>query len=85
MTYDSTADVAESGSLTRRVTACVALEGQESPEVWTYQNRWGWAAAPGWGEAFASAQAAGNPDPGADEAVITDAMILTQVQAMRGA
>jgi hypothetical protein len=31
--------------------------------------------------AYASALAAGNPDPGGDPAVITDAMILAKVQA----
>lgn len=83
MSFDSVADVADSASLARRITACAAQEGEQAPETWTYTNRWGYAAAPGWGDAFASAQAGGNPDPGADEAVITDGMILTQVQAMR--
>ena len=32
--------------------------------------------------AYASALAADNPDPGGDEAVITDGMILAQVQSM---
>lgn len=83
MSYDTIADVSESGSLRRRITACAAQEGEADPDSWVYKTRWVWAAAPGWGEAFASAEAAGNPDPGADEAVITDAMILTQVQDMR--
>lgn len=83
MSYNSTADVSESGSLTRRITACAAQEGEDAPDAWAYQNRWVWAAAPGWGDAFASAQAGGNPDPGKSEDVITDGMILTQVQAMR--
>lgn len=84
MSFDSVADVSESGSLRRRVTACVAQEGQADPDIWAYDNRWGYAAAPGWGAAFASAEAGGNPDPGAAEDVITDGMILTQVQAMLG-
>lgn len=82
MSFDTVADVSESGSLRRRVTACAAQEGETDPETWAWQTRWQWAAAPGWGDAFASAEAAGNPDPGADEAVITDAMILGQVQTM---
>lgn len=55
-------------------------------DQWTQQNRRIWAAAPGWADAWASALALheDNPsyDPGKDEAVITDAMILGQVQAM---
>ena len=46
----------------------------------------GWAASPGWDAAWESALAS-HPDepeydPGADEAAITDAMILSQVQSM---
>lgn len=83
MSFDSVADVSESGSLRRRVAACAAQEGEADPDAWAWNTRWEWAAAPGWGDAFASAEASGNPDPGADEAVITDAQILTQVQIMR--
>lgn len=68
------------------------------PDSWMYRNRREWAAAPGWDDAWAYALALHPPaepidpppppqmllgyDPGADEAVITDAMILSQVQAM---
>lgn len=82
-TYDSIADVADSASLARRVTACASQEGDPSPETWTYQHRWQYAAQPGWGAAFASAEAGGNPDPGADPAVVTDGQILSAVQALR--
>jgi hypothetical protein len=83
-TYDSIADVADSASLARRVTAAAAQQGQTEPERWTYEHRWVYGAAPGWGAAFASAEAAGNPDPGAAPDVITDGMILSQVQSMLG-
>ena len=84
-TYDSVADVAESASLRRRVTAAAAQEGDQDPESWAYQHRWEYAAAPGWGAAFASAEAAGNPDPGAAPDVVTDAQILAEVQRIMGA
>lgn len=84
MSFDNVADVAESASLRRRITACAAQEGEPDPDSWAYLTRWQWAAAPGWGAAFASAEVSGDPDPGAAEDVITDAMILTQVQDMRG-
>lgn len=59
------------------------------PPEWVNQNRYVWAASPGWGAAWDSALAA-HPDdpeyePGADPAVITDGMILSTVQALGGA
>ena len=83
-TYDSVADVAESASLRRRVTAAAAQEGNPDPESWAYAHRWEYGAAPGWGAAFASAEAAGNTDPGAAPDVVTDAQILAEVQRIRG-
>jgi hypothetical protein len=83
--YGSIADAADSGSLQRRVTACAAQQGVEGdPWSWAWDNRYEWAASPGWGAAWDSAVASENPDPGADPAVITDQMILSQVQGMLG-
>lgn len=85
-TYTDIADVSDSPTLQRRVAACAAQQqAPGDPWAWQYENRYQWAAAPGWGAAWASALASGNPDPGKDPAVITDGMILTQVQAMLGA
>lgn len=61
----------------------------EKPEVnadeWTRENARIWAAAPGWDAAWQSARVA-HPEPeyqpGKDEAVITDGMILSQLQSM---
>lgn len=39
-------------------------------------------SAPGWADAWESAAAAGNEQPGRDEAVITDPMILAAVQQL---
>lgn len=93
MTYLNQSEIAASASMFSRVAQCAAQQGEKYPDDWTNINRRIWAAAPGWEDAWASAQAAheGDPappigetayDPGADEAVITDAMILAQVQAM---
>ena len=62
-------------------------------DAWMIDHRREWAAAPGWDAAWESAKVShpadpeapvGTPpyDPGADEAVITDGQILSQVQAM---
>jgi len=69
-----------------RVAQCAASEGLEDPDYWTNQNRRKWSASPGWDTAWASAVETNknNPtyDPGKDEAVITDGMILSEVQAL---
>ena len=51
--------------------------------TWTYQNKWAFSAQPGWDGAYAYAVVA-NPtlEPGDNEAVITDGMILSAVQAL---
>ena len=84
-TYLDIANAADSFNLQRRVAAAAAQQDAPGdPSQWALDNRLGWASAPGWGAAWASAVAAGNPDPGADPAVITDAQILAQVQLMLG-
>jgi hypothetical protein len=53
---------------------------------WAGDNMYLWAASPGWGEAWTYALTvhADDPDyePGADESVITDGMILATVQEL---
>jgi hypothetical protein len=84
------ATISENTPMNRRVAACYAQQTAGDvepvdPTQWAFDRRYGWAAAPGWAEAWDSAVASGVDDPGADPAVITDAQILTQVQAMIGA
>lgn len=75
--------------LRNRLAAAVALEGIDvvKPEEWVQANRWRIATQPGWAASWESALAAERPDPNAytpgnDETVITDAMILSAVQAV---
>lgn len=86
MTYLIQDQIASSAQLSNRIAQAAAAEGVTGdPDQWTRDNRRKWAAAPGWDAAWASAQVthpADSYDPGADESVITDAMILSQVQAM---
>lgn len=81
-TYWGIYKTAHSNSLQQRVTSAAVKEGIEGYEQWAYANRWVWGAAPGWAAAYESAEVSGVEDPGADPAVITDPMILAQVQAM---
>lgn len=87
MTYLMQNRVATSLGMTVRVAQAAATEGIPDPDTWTMDNRREWAAAPGWDDAFASALVGHEDDqppydPGMDEAVITDPMILSQVQSM---
>jgi hypothetical protein len=68
--------------LQSRVSACAAQEQDADPVQWMADHMLNLAAQPGWDAAWASAVAAGNPAPGRDEAVITDGMILSGVQAL---
>jgi hypothetical protein len=67
-----------------RVTACYAGEtlgtAGEEPNAWTVEHAWDVASAPGFGDAYASAVASGVENPGRDQAVVSDAQILSAVQ-----
>ena len=79
MSYLTQAKLADDGHIRLRVTACAATEQIEHPDAWAYEHRWQLSAQPGWVAAYASAAVAGD-DPGANEAAITDGMILSAVQ-----
>jgi hypothetical protein len=64
-----------------RLTAACAAEGATLPDSTAARLRWTVSAASDIEAAYASALAAGTPNPGGDEAVITDQMILSAVQA----
>jgi len=85
MSYKTVADMAESFSLNRRLNAGAAKESIDEPTAWVQSYRWELASQPGWDAAWDSAVAGGVTDPGSDEAVITDGMILSGVQAVLAA
>ena len=64
-----------------RVTSACAQETDADPRVTAGTLIWPISARSDVESAYASALAAGNPNPGGDEAVITDGMILSAVQA----
>jgi hypothetical protein len=87
VSYLTQNEIANNRAMLDRVAQAAAQEDKASdPDRWTYENRRDWASAPGWDAAWESYRAA-HPDepdldPGKDEGVITDGMILSQVQAM---
>ena len=82
MSYASINRCANDAAFQGRVTACAAQEGASDPSAWMmWYLRWPVAATPDIAAAYEYALAASNPEPGSDETVITDAMILSAVQA----
>lgn len=87
MSYLGQSEIANNAVMLQRVMQCAVQEGVPDAETWAQANRRRWAAAPGWDAAWASARVSHEDDdtgydPGVDEGVITDSMILSQVQAM---
>ena len=82
MSYLTQDTIANNAAMLARVAQCAAQQMIPTADEWTRNNRRTWASAPGWDAAWESALAGGIEDPGSDEAVITDGMILSQVQSM---
>jgi hypothetical protein len=85
MSYGTVAQCVRDAVFNERVTACIAQEqiakGEEAnPGALQFPLVWDVASASDVEQAYASALAADNPNPGGDEAVITDSMILAHVQ-----
>jgi hypothetical protein len=89
VSYNTIIELAGSPSLTARIAAAAAQEGQPEPLLWAQSHTWELAAQPGWADAWASAETAktskDNPDTGQRDDVITDGMILAGVQAVLAA
>lgn len=89
MSYNTIVAMANSQSLIARVAACAAEQGNTSPQSWAGNNILPLVATAGaalqnaWEGAAADPNA--NPDTGKRTDVITDAMILSAVQARKTA
>lgn len=85
MSYASQADLSKDRDFIERIAACVAREvpnrAGSFPLRWAETNVWAIAAAPGFAASYESAQVAEVARPGRDPAVISDAQILSAVQA----
>ena len=94
MSYLTQNSIAQSSAMQDRVAQAATSENLQGwdADLWMSTYRRTWAAAPGWDDAWESALVShpNDPDappgtdynPGLDESVITDSMILSQVQAM---
>lgn len=81
MSYNTIYQSALDQALNGRITAAAAQEGAEYPEQRTIEVKWFIVTRTDIAAAYASALAADNPNPGWDEGVITDQMILSAYQA----
>lgn len=81
MSYGTIFQCAGDAAFQGRVTAACAQEGEADPAGAMQRVIWPVSTASDVEAAYASAIAADNPNPGGDETVITDGMILSHVQA----
>lgn len=82
MAYSDIALLSADSDFSNRVSACYVTETSENPSPWVPDHIWPMAAAPGFGDKYASALANGVYRPGNDPAVISDPDILAAVQAL---
>ena len=87
MAYYDLAQLADDDDFKDRVGAAAQSEGliavgSGRVEQWVADHRWTLAGAPGFPDAYASAIENHLPNPGRDPAVISDAMILSAIQAL---
>lgn len=83
MGYYEQSLLAQDPDFYNRLAACASteLEGADQGTVWAAEHQWDIAAAPGFADAYSSALAGNVEHPGRDPAVISDAQILSAVQA----
>lgn len=90
MTYADQHAMSRDSDLVARITACAATQElppgplftRGGPREWVSRNAIRVTAKPNWPEAWASAIAASVVNPGLDQGVISDGMILSAVQAV---
>lgn len=80
MSYLTISQCVADGDMAQRITACWSQEGNDAATV-PPALYWSVAGAADVEAAYAAALAAGTERPGADEAAVTDQMILSRVQA----
>jgi hypothetical protein len=84
MTYNAISQAAQDPDLRTRVAACFAQEssGPDQPEALAALHMWRIVADGTIADSYAYAVATNVPNPGRDEAVVTDAAILAAVDAI---
>jgi hypothetical protein len=81
MSFATISRCAADDAFGQRVRAGYAKEGVDNPDPAYYAMRWVIAADPSVEAPYESAVIAENPNPGGDEAVVTDGMLTAAIQA----
>lgn len=82
MAYEHVVRLANDGDMQHRIAAAAASEGYEGdPLAWAIDHKWEFASEPGWADAYNSAELSFIDRPGLRPGAISDAMILSAVQA----
>jgi hypothetical protein len=83
MSYSSIAASAGDHDLMLRIAACAAQEGVDTdPMSWAMQHIWQVVSNPEVEASYEYALGVGHENPGGDAGVITDAVLLAQVQPL---
>lgn len=82
MSYSTIHACAHDLAFQNRIEAACAQEGEPNPTMSMNATVYPISATADVEAAYASALAGENPDPGGDESVITDAMILSHLQPL---
>jgi hypothetical protein len=84
MSYSSQAQLAYDNDFRNRVAAAASIEVDKThqPLQWAEDHAWWMSASPGFAEAYESALAGSVERPGNDPSVISDAQILSAIQAL---
>lgn len=83
MSYRTQAILSQNDQLLMRIAACASTQGIPGPVGWVYERQWEFSAQQGWDTAFSAALTSNTANPGNQETIITDAMILTAVKALK--
>lgn len=89
MSYATQSLLAQDQDFTARCYSCASVEipvaSETNPLAYVQENIWRLAASPGFDEKYDSAIASGIARPGWESTVITDADILSAMQALLSA
>lgn len=85
MSYNTIAQMQQDYSLRLRLYACAGQEQIENSQQWVDQNVWKIVSNSEFETAYKYAVDTKNPQPGKDEGVISDAVILSHIQQLKPA
>lgn len=83
MSYNIIARMASDYAFRQRLYACAGVSKVKDSQVWVDQNIWNIIGDADMAAAYQLAIEKSNPQPGTDESVITDEMILNKITSLQ--